>query len=280
MKNDYAVFIISHKRPEVETLKALDGAGYTGEYFIVIDDTDPTIEEYKSRYGEHLLVFNKEEIWEETDTIDNFKIMTCCTYPRNYCIKAAREKGYKYLINFDDDIKSFGMRYTKNEKLLSAKIKNIGKVFEAYIKFMECANFTCTGFIMAGRLIGGRKNPLVEGCFYSRPTNCFIMKASTPYFKGTYYEDAIYAIQNNKQGKLTYALMPIVINGAPPMKNRDGGGMTEAYTNQSDFSQFFHIKVAEPASIQIKVCNDEKVKTKFFENFFTPKILNEGVKKK
>lgn len=46
MKNDYAVFIISHKRPEVETLKALTGAGYTGEYFIVVDDKDSTIEEY------------------------------------------------------------------------------------------------------------------------------------------------------------------------------------------------------------------------------------------
>lgn len=280
MKNNYAVYIISHKRPKVETLKALEKAGYTGDYFIVIDDTDPTIEEYKSSYGEHLLVFNKEKIWENTDTIDNFKIMTCCTYPRNFCIKSAKEKGYKYLINFDDDIKSFGMRYVKDNKLLSAKIKDIGRVFEAYIEFMERAKFTCSGFIMAGRLIGGKKNPLVNSCFYCRPTNCFILKTSSPYFKGTYYEDAIYAIQNNKQGKLTYALMPIVINGAPPMKNHDGGGMTAAYEGQNEFTQYFHIKVAEPTSIKLKVCNNGKVKTTFLENFFVPKILNEEVKKK
>ena len=280
MKNDYAVFIISHKRPEVGTLKALEKSGYTGDYFIVIDDTDPTIEEYKSRYGEHLLVFNKEEIWEGTDTIDNFKIMTCCTYPRNYCIKAAREKGYKYLVNLDDDIKMFMFRFVQGEKLASSSIKDIGKVFEEYIKFMETAQLTCSGFIMAGKLIGGRKNPLVDSCFYSRPTNCFIMKASTPYFKGTYYEDAIYAIQNNKQGYLTYALMPVVICGSPPMKNHDGGGMTAAYEEQNEFTQYFHIKVAEPTSIKLKVCNNGKVKTTFLEKFFVPKILNEEVKKK
>lgn len=280
MKNDYAVFIISHKRPEVETLKALQKSGYNGEYFIVIDDTDPTIEEYKSRYGEHLLVFNKEEIWKNTDTIDNFKIMTCCTYSRNYCIKAAKEKGYKYLVNLDDDIKMFKFRFVQGEKLAISSIKDIGKVFEEYIKFMETAQLTCSGFIMAGKLIGGKKNLLVDSCFYSRPTNCFIMKASTPYFKGTYYEDAIYAIQNNKQGYLTYALMPVVIYGTPPMKNHDGGGMTAAYEEQNEFTQYFHIKVAEPTSIKLKVCNNGKVKTTFLENFFVPKILNEEVKKK
>ncbi len=280
MKNNYAVFIISHKRPEVETLKALQKSGYNGEYFIVIDDADPTIEEYKSRYGEHLLIFNKEEIWKETDTIDNAKILTSATYARNYCIKVARNKGYDFFVNLDDDINRFAFRYIEGDKLAIASIKNIDKVFEKYIKYMESANLTCTAFILAGRLIGGMKNPLVKNCFYSRPTNCLIMKSSTQQFKSTVCEDVIYAVDNNKKGFLTYGLMPIVIYAGKPCTGNSGGGMAEYYSTQEEYLQYFHIKVAEPTAVTLKMCSNGKVQVIFNENRFLPKILNEEVKKK
>lgn len=278
--NDYAVFIISHKRPEVETLKALEKLNYTGDYFIVIDDADPTIEEYKSRYGEHILIFSKEEILQETDTIDNAKILTSATYARNYCIKAAREKGYKYLVNLDDDIKSFGLRYSQNEKLLTAKIKDIGRVFEIYIEFMESAKFTCTAFIMSGRLIGGLNNPLVKNCFYSRPTNCLIMRSSTPLFKSIVCEDVVYALDNNEKGFLTYGLMPIVITAGKPCTGNSGGGMAEYYSTQKEYTQFFHIKIIKPTAVSLKICSSGKVKVRFDEKYFLPKILSEELKKK
>lgn len=280
MKNDYAVFIISHKRPEVETLKALEKSGYTGDYFIVIDDADPTIEEYKSRYGKHVLVFSKEEIWQDTDTIDNAKILTSATYARNYCIKAARNKGYEFFVNLDDDINRFAFRYIEGDKLAIKSVKNIGKVFEEYIKYMKSASLTCTAFILAGRLMGGIQSPLVKSCFYSRPTNCLIMRSSTPLFKSTVCEDVIYALDNNEKGLLTYGLMPIVIYAGKPCTGNSGGGMAEYYATQKEYTQFFHIKVIKPTAVSLRMCSSGKVKVRFDEKYFLPKILNEEWKKK
>ena len=277
MKNDYAVFIISHKRPEVETLKALEKSGYQGEYFIVIDDTDPTIEEYKSRYGEHLLVFNKEEIWKNTDTIDNFKTMTCCTYPRNYCIKAAREKGYKYLINFDDDIKGFSIRFEKNNKLASKNISDINFVFEKYIEFLKTSNFNCLGFILSTKLIGGLKNSIAKNKFYHTPMNSFILKANSDYFSGTSFEDVVYSIRENNVGRITCAIMPVVLYPSPVLTSK--GGMAETYAVQNEFTQYFRVKIVNPSAITIKVDSSGKVTTQTHEAFFVPKIMNERWKK-
>ena len=76
--NDYAVFIISHKRPEVKTLETLKKLGYSKDYFIVVDDKDPTIPQYQELYGDHVLIFSKEELIKEEDTIDNFNVLTSC----------------------------------------------------------------------------------------------------------------------------------------------------------------------------------------------------------
>ena len=65
---DYAVFIVSHKRPDrVFTYKALRKTGYTGKIYIVVDDLDPTIEEYKKRFN-NVVVFSKQEAKKITDT--------------------------------------------------------------------------------------------------------------------------------------------------------------------------------------------------------------------
>ena len=48
-----AVFILSHGRPyNVITYKTLRKSGYTGKIYIIVDDEDKTINEYKS-------IFNK-----------------------------------------------------------------------------------------------------------------------------------------------------------------------------------------------------------------------------
>lgn len=44
---DYLVLIVSHKRANnIRTIRSMIRAGFTGNYKIVIDNLDPTIEEY------------------------------------------------------------------------------------------------------------------------------------------------------------------------------------------------------------------------------------------
>ena len=50
--NDFAVFILTHGRPnKVYTLQALQKCGYTGKTYFVIDNEDKTAKEYYKNYG-------------------------------------------------------------------------------------------------------------------------------------------------------------------------------------------------------------------------------------
>ena len=61
--NNYAVFILSHGRPDrVITYDVLRRHGYTGRIFIIVDDEDKTIDQYKIKYKDQVIVFSKNDI--------------------------------------------------------------------------------------------------------------------------------------------------------------------------------------------------------------------------
>lgn len=151
------VLIISHKRPQCSTVKALKKAGYNGDWFIVADDMDDT--DYEGLYSGHTVRFSKSEYAKKTDTADNFGKMTTPVYARNACFDIAKEKGYDCFALLDDDLNDFTYRYKEGKKLKSKKVKNFTPIFEAYCKFVLDSGFACGGFVSAGRLIGGRTIP-------------------------------------------------------------------------------------------------------------------------
>jgi hypothetical protein len=67
--------------------------------------------QYKEKYGDTVKVFNKEEYWEKTDTVDSFKSMKTVLYARNAIWDIARECGYEYFWVFDDDYTAFNFRW-------------------------------------------------------------------------------------------------------------------------------------------------------------------------
>lgn len=276
--SDYAVFIISHKRPEVKSLETLKKLGYSKDFFIVVDDHDPTIAEYQEKYGNHVLIFSKEELIKEEDTIDNFNVLTSCLHPRNYCIKAAREKGYKYLIDMDDDVNDFCIRYAKDGKLLTKHIDNITDVFDKYIRFLEISKFNCLGFILSPKLIGGASNKIVQEKVFFCPHNVFIQRADADYFTGTIPEDMLYSVRENNIGKLTLALMPVTISTGEYLNSK--GGLEEVYASRNAYAEYFRIKIVNPSAITIKVGTDGGVNVQMHTQNFIPKILSEEYKKK
>lgn len=276
--NDYAVFIISHKRPEVKTLETLKKLSYSKDYFIVVDDKDPTIPQYQELYGDHVLIFSKEELIKEEDTIDNFNVLTSCLHPRNYCLKAAKEKGYKYLIDFDDDVNNIAIRYEKDGKLLTKNIENITDVFDKYIRFLETSGFNCIGFILAPKLIGGASNKIAQEKTFFCPHNCFIQRSDADYFTGTIPEDMLYSVRENSKGKITLALMPVAISTGEYLNSK--GGLEEVYKSRNAYAEYFRIKIVNPSAITIKAGTDGSVNVQMHTQFFIPKILSEEYKKK
>ena len=60
MRNDFAIFILTHGRPDTQlTLKTLLACGYTGRWYLVLDDQDDTIQKYIDNFGaDRIIVFN------------------------------------------------------------------------------------------------------------------------------------------------------------------------------------------------------------------------------
>ena len=154
------ILIISHKRPQCRTVKAIKDAGYNGDWFIVADDLDDT--NYEELYPDHVVRFDKLEYAKTVDTADNFGKLTTPVYARNACFDIAVEMGYDCFALLDDDLTGFVYRYQKGRSLLSKKVDNLDAVFYAYCEFILSANVACCGFIPSGRLIGGVGNNIVN----------------------------------------------------------------------------------------------------------------------
>lgn len=153
MRDDFGVLILTHGRADnVKTVKSLQKAGYTGKWYIVIDDEDDQEDEYRRIYGERVIQFCKEERARITDVGDTSKERRCIIFARNEAFAIARKLGLRYFIELDDDYNNFEYLAETGEKLKHTKIKQIEKVFEAMIAFLDASNAKSVAMAQGGGL--------------------------------------------------------------------------------------------------------------------------------
>ena len=157
MRNDFAVFILTHGRPDRQyTLNTLEKCNYTGRWYLVIDDEDKEAEKYYEKYGrDKVLMFDKKLISTTFDTCDNFDERRTIVYARNVCFHFAKKLGLKYFLELDDDYTEFRFRVEKNGVLRSIYCRHIDEVFEAMIEFLESTNVKTIALAQTGDFIGG-----------------------------------------------------------------------------------------------------------------------------
>lgn len=119
MCDDFAVFILTHGRADnVVTFKTLERQGYTGRWYMVIDDEDDMAPVYRKNFGEdHVIQFCKRNAVDRADTMDNFDEHRAILYARNESFHIARKLGLKYFLMLDDDYSHFALRFPDGDKL-------------------------------------------------------------------------------------------------------------------------------------------------------------------
>jgi hypothetical protein len=133
---DFAAFILTNGRPDrVYTYDTLRRRGYTGRIFLIVDDLDKTIDQYKAKYGDEVIVFDKKAIAKTFDQGDNFQDMRAIIYARNASFEIAKELGVKYFVQLDDDYRNFQFRYNEKLDYYPRVIKNLDHIFESILKF-------------------------------------------------------------------------------------------------------------------------------------------------
>ena len=72
IRDDFGLLILSHGRADnVKTIQSMKDCGYTGKWWIIIDNEDKQAEKYYQNYGkEHVIMFDKYKKSLEVDTCD------------------------------------------------------------------------------------------------------------------------------------------------------------------------------------------------------------------
>ena len=281
MRDDFAIFICTHGRPNAQlTLQSLLNAGYTGKYYLVLDDTDKTIQQYIDNFGpEHLIVFDKNHYINTSDTGSNKPVYKCILYAKDAIEDIARDMELKSFILADDDITRFRHRYIQNDKLYTENVSDMDSVLDAYNEYLLSANIATLGFgnsyIYIGGQLGLKETTLVNRRF----TYNFILRNTKHIvkWKSEMNEDSITPILCSKQGQMWWQLYHVQFD----MKACDAGadgGMSDVYANMDKFKRYAHFLVYNPDSVYM-IEKFGKITHTFNRKCTFPKVISDKYKK-
>lgn len=282
MRDDFAVFILSHGRPEkVYTIDTLLSQGYTGKYFIILDNEDSTRNAYYEKFGnEHVLVFDKQKVSKEFDICDNFEIGKVVVYARNVCFDLARQLNLKYFLELEDDYRLFEIRNEENNKLLTYRIQNLDNVFNCMLEYLEESNALSIAFAQGGDLIGGLNGSAWRAKMKRKAMNSFFCKVDNQFtFIGRMNDDVNTYTTLGSVGKLFLTICNIDLVQTPTQS--DSGGNSEAYLEYGTYLKSFYSVMCMPSSVKISMMGEQHRRIHHIIDWETcvPKIVSNRFRK-
>lgn len=282
MNDNFAVFILSHGRPNnVITLNTLKKCGYTGEWYIVIDNEDKTADEYYKNFGEeHVIMFDKLQIAQTFDTADTFNDRKTIIYARNACFDIANKLGIKYFLELDDDYTGFMHRYIEGQQLRSKITTRLDDVFKMMIDFLNCTGALTVAFVQGGDLIGGLDNNNFHKKILRKAMNSFFCDVDKPFkFLGRVNEDVNTYTLLGQQGKLIMSISEFMLNQKQTQSN--AGGMTSTYLDNGTYVKSFYSVMYSPSCVKVAAMGDKHMRMHHQVKWehCTPKILSQKYKK-
>lgn len=277
MKINYAIIIKSHKRANTQlTLDELMKLNYKGDIYIIVDDEDPQLEEYKEKYGDMIKIFSKDEMLKYADTLDNFNNKNNALLPAIYAKKLAEDMKLDYYFLMDDDISSIRERYEEDLMLKGRNIKDINKIIYLFIEYMEKANISCLSFGNEGSYLGGIKGKFKNGIGRNNTQNFLIKVKDNINFLGTRNEDFNMMAKYSKIGRIIFEIFRIGIRS--PERGTNAGGLQEDYNEAGFYTANFYSIILAPYCCKLAYKNKKIILVRDW-NKFCPKIISEVYKK-
>ena len=278
---NFAVFILSHGRADnVVSVSTLRKSGYTGKYYIICDNEDEQLDEYKRLYGDKVLVFDKLKKSKEFDTMDNFNDRRTVVYARNASLDFAKKLKLEYYLEFDDDYTQIALKYKDGGKLKSKLIKNADDLFDYVLDFLDKSKALTVALAQGGDFIGGADNGNLEKGLGRKAMNSFFTRTENNLqFVGRVNEDVNTYTSLGQKGEKLFTIYKAVIEQQTTQKNK--GGMTEQYLDAGTYVKSFYSVICSPSCVKIAIMNSKhpRIHHKVFWDRCCPKILNEEYKK-
>lgn len=278
----FAVLILSHGRADnMKTLKALNEQGYTGRWYIVIDNEDASAKEYYARFGQdHVIMFDKLEAAKRIDIGDNFPERNVVVIARNVCHDIAASLGLEYFLELDDDYVSFDFRYIEGDKLKASRIKNLDLLFDYMLDFLDESGAVTVAFAQAGDYIGGAESGTFKKGLLRKAMNSFFCRTDRPFkFFGRINEDVNAYVKLGSEGKLFFSICDVGLIQTETQQS--SGGLTEAYLDLGTYVKSYYSVMYCPSCVKIGIMggNDYRIHHQISWRNAVPQILDEKWKK-
>nr|DAH78800.1 MAG TPA: RfbF-like protein [Caudoviricetes sp.] len=281
MRSDFCAFVLTHGRPDnVKTLKALKKCGYTGDVVIVIDNEDDRAAEYYERFGDMVYMFDKLAVSRTFDSADQSKDRRTIVYARNACFDIARELGYRYFIELDDDYSDFMHRFEYDGRLGYTSTKRLDEVIEKFIEFLDESGALTVAFAQGGDMIGGLGNGNFHKGLLRKAMNSFICDVNRHFkFVGRINEDVNTYVLYGSRGGVFFTYSRFQLNQGQTQKNK--GGMTDVYDESGTYVKSFYTVMMHPSSVYVAEMGDKHMRLHHHVKWeqTVPKIIRECIKK-
>lgn len=276
----YCVFILTHGRPDnCYTYKTLIKCGYTGKIYFVVDNEDKCIEQYQNNFGkENVKVFNKKLMSDKIDEANNFDNRKVIVHARNYCFELAKELGYKYFIQLDDDYYEIDYKFPKTKGLVIPK--KLDSIFDSMFEYYKKIPALTIAFAQNGDFIGGIDNGKDLYRFNKRKCmNSFFCSTDKPFnFVGSINEDVNTYTTLAARGNLflTIPVIAIVQKDSQTQKQ----GMADSYKNGTYIKSYTTV-LMQPSSVKVSMMNAKHKRIHHSIKWVntTPMIIDEKYKK-
>lgn len=288
MRSDFVAMILTHGRPDrVVTYRQLRRQGYTGPIYLVLDDEDRTAPAYRKTYGDDaVLTFSKTEIAKRYDQADNFTDRRTIFYARNAAFELARELGFRYLVQLDDDYNSFLYRVPgrKDPDATVAgyhgwMIRNLDRVFEALVRFLEETPAATIAMAQGGDHFGGA-SANNSARLLRKAMNSFVLDVERVFpFLGRVNEDVNSYVLHGSRGLLFLTYCPLQLNQAQTQATP--GGMSEMYLDAGTYVKSYYTVLHAPSCTRIAPMGrtDRRLHHSIDWTRAVPKILPETLRR-
>ena len=248
LPDTFCVFILTHGRSNnVVTLKTLERCGYTGRLYLVVDDEDKTVEQYRRNFGaERVIVFDKKAEADACDEGNNFDERRTILMARNACFGIAERLGVTHFIELDDDYYYFGRRFEEGAK----KIKDMDNTIVALLRFFESANITAIAFAQGGDHIGGFSGiKLKRKCM-----NSFLCSTKRPFrFVGAMNEDVNTYTTLGSRGGVFFTFTGLQLDQKDTQSQ--AGGISGMYERFGTYCKSFTSVMMMPSAVRVAMMN-------------------------
>jgi hypothetical protein len=250
--------------------------------FLVVDDEDPTLLEYRAKYGGEVLVFNKKAVSATFDLADTFHDqMGAVVFARNVVPELAVQRGILTYLMLDDDYTEFHYRFDRVGNYKGVRIKSLDKVFAALVAFQKATSAVTVCMAQGGDFIGGAQGSYGAGISLRRKAmNTFFCRADRPLkFIGRINEDTNTYVIEGTRGVLFLTLNAVSINQRITQSN--AGGLTDLYRQNGTYVKSFYTVMMAPSCVKVSTMGrtDRRIHHLVLWRYAVPKIVDEKHRK-